>query len=139
MKLSAKILAAVLLAAACCRCSCEKEAGIDRDFLETGTVGLRVAGQNRFMYDPATCQLGFSETLIQFRAGNDTGTDFFTLTCNELPVRTGQTVKADLVYTRTSGISRENGLAFSVEQVQGDKIWLWNASKKIAVCVRLLR
>lgn len=138
MKHPSKILVLALLAALCCRCSCEKS-GIDRDFLESGGVGLRVAGQNRFMYEPATCQLGFNSTLIQFRAGNDTGTDFFTLTCRELPVQVGQTVKADLIYTRNSGITREAGLSFTVEQIQGDKIWLWNASKKAAVCVQMIR
>ena len=139
MKHPAKMLVMAMLAAVCCRCTCEKEAGIDRDFLETGSVGLRVAGQNRFLYDPATCQLGFNSTLFQFRAGNDTGTDFFTLTCREMPVQTGQTVKADLVYTRNSGITREAGLAFSVEQIRGDRIWLWNAPKKIAACVQVIR
>lgn len=138
MKQPAKILL-LALAIACCRCSCEKEAGIDRDFLETGTVGLRVAGQNRFMYDPSTCQLGFNSTMIQFRAGNDTGTEYFTLTCSELPVEVGQKVRADLVYTRSSGITREAGLSFSVEEIQGDKIWLWNSSKKAAVCVEIIR
>lgn len=138
MRQPAKILL-LALAIACCRCSCEKEAGIDRDFLETGTVGLRVAGQNRFMYDPSTCQLGFNSTMIQFRAGNDTGTEYFTLTCSELPVEVGQKVRADLVYTRSSGITREAGLSFSVEEIQGDKIWLWNSSKKAAVCVEIIR
>lgn len=138
MRHAAKILL-LALAIACCRCSCEKEAGIDRDFLETGTVGLRVAGQNRFMYDPSTCQLGFNSTMIQFRAGNDTGTEYFTLTCSELPVEVGQKVRADLVYTRSSGITREAGLSFSVEEIQGDKIWLWNSSKKAAVCVEIIR
>lgn len=138
MRQLAKILL-LALAIACCRCSCEKEAGIDRDFLETGTVGLRVAGQNRFMYDPSTCQLGFNSTMIQFRAGNDTGTEYFTLTCSELPVEVGQKVRADLVYTRSSGITREAGLSFSVEEIQGDKIWLWNSSKKAAVCVEIIR
>lgn len=138
MREPAKILL-LALAIACCRCSCEKEAGIDRDFLETGTVGLRVAGQNRFMYDPSTCQLGFNSTMIQFRAGNDTGTEYFTLTCSELPVEVGQKVRADLVYTRSSGITREAGLSFSVEEIQGDKIWLWNSSKKAAVCVEIIR
>lgn len=138
MRQPAKILL-LALAITCCRCSCEKEAGIDRDFLETGTVGLRVAGQNRFMYDPSTCQLGFNSTMIQFRAGNDTGTEYFTLTCSELPVEVGQQVRADLVYTRSSGITREAGLSFSVEEIQGDKIWLWNSSKKAAVCVEIIR
>lgn len=138
MRQPAKILL-LALAIACCRCSCEKEAGIDRDFLETGTVGLRVAGQNRFMYDPSTCQLGFNSTMIQFRAGNDTGTEYFTLTCSELPVEVGQKVRADLVYTRSSGITREAGLSFSIEEIQGDKIWLWNSSKKAAVCVEIIR
>lgn len=139
MKHPATILIMALLAVLCCRCSCEKEAGIDHDFLESGAVGLRVAGQNRFIYDPATCQLGFNSTLNQFRAGNDLGTNYFSLTCRELPVQVGQTVRADLVYTRSSGITREAGLAFTVEQIQGDKIWLWNASKKTAVCVQLIR
>lgn len=139
MRHPAKILVMVLSVIACCRCSCDQSTGIDRDFLENGTIGLRVAGTNRFMYEPADCQLGFNSTLKQFRAGNDTGTDFFTLTCSELPVQVGQKIKADLVYTRHNGITRENGLSFSVEQIQGDKIWMWSSAKKIAVCVQLIR
>lgn len=140
MKKTARILVLMLLAAACCcRCSCDKEAGMDRDFLETGAVGLRVAGQNRFMYDPTTCQLGYNSTLVQFRAGNDTGTEYFTLSCDRPPVQVGQTVKADLAYTRGASVARESGLTFSVEQVRGDKAWLWNSAKKIAVCVQVIR
>lgn len=118
---------------------CGPESRIDPNILADETVGLRIDGQVRFAYDPATCQLGFNSSLNQFRAGNDTGTEYFTLTCEKLPSEIGQTVKADLVLIRNGSILRESGLVFTVEQVRDEKVWLWHAAKKIAVCVRIIR
>lgn len=129
------LILAVLLGLA----GCDRTARIDPAILEDPTIGLRIGGQVRFAYDPATCQLGFNRKLNQFRVGNDNGTEYFTLTCDKLPSEVGQSVKADLILIRNNGISRETGLSFTVEQIQGDKIWLWHAGKKIAVCVQIIR
>ena len=132
-------LLTLLLLSVLTGCSCEKEPEIDSAFLESTAVGLQIKGTILFSYDPLTCQLGYGYDTNQFRASNDNGTEYFTLTCDKLPVSKGQTVKGDLVFTRGNGTGKETGLKLTVEKVQGDLIWLWNSSKQIAVCVQVLR
>jgi hypothetical protein len=120
-------------------CSCNKEPDIDSKFLESTAVGLQIKGTTLFSYDIVNDQLGYNELKRQFRACNDTGTEYFTLTCDKLPTEKGQTVKGSLTYTRGNGVGQESNLKLKVEKVQGDLVWLWNSDKQIAICVRTLR
>lgn len=119
-------------------CSCNKEPDIDSKFLESTAVGLQIKGTAMFSYDSGD-QLSYNEQKKIFRACNDTGTEYFTLTCDKLPTEKGQTVKGSLTYTRGNGVGMENNLKLKVEKVQGDLAWLWNSDKQIAICVRTLR
>lgn len=136
MKAKLFLLGAVLFLAA--GCSCNKEPEIDSKFLESNTVCLQIKGVAQFTYDPLSGQLSYNEAQRIFRACNDTGTDFFTLTCDKLPTQKGLTLKGSLSYTRGNTVAQESSLKFAVEKVQGDYAWLWNADKQIAVCVRTL-
>ena len=130
------LLASLLILAGC---SCNKEPDIDSKFLESSTVALQIKGAAQFTYDSARDQLSFNEQKKTFRACNDNGTEYFTLSCDKLPTEKGQTIKGNLADTRGNGVGQESNLKLNVEKVQGDMIWLWNSDKKIAVCVRTLR
>lgn len=120
-------------------CSCNKEPEIDAKFLERSSVALEIKGVAQFTYDPLKDQLSFNETQRLFRACNDTGTEYFTLSCDRLPTTKDQVIRGNLTYTRGNGVIQEPGLKLNVEKVQGDLVWLWNPDKQIALCVRTLR
>lgn len=127
---------ALCLTALLCGCVHEE---IDPLFLESSDVALQVDGKTVFVYSPATGQLAYNRDLCRFRAGSDDMDSYFTFTCNDLPEREGQTVKASLEWKTASASGHRNGIRFSVKKVSDNgMIWLWNARDRIAIAVRRL-
>ena len=85
--------------------------------MESSTVALQVKGAAQFTYDSARDQLSFNEQKKTFRACNDKGTEYFTLSCDKIPTEKGQTIKGNLAYTRGNGVGQESNLKLNSNSV----------------------
>lgn len=126
-----------VIASALILSSCHK-AKVDQDFLEDNKLRLVENGRTIHSYDPLTWQVAFSEDKKEFRVFNDTMSDYYVLTCQEVPTLVGQEIKASLKWSGTT-IESRNNLTFNVEKVDpSGRIWLWSKKSKIAVSVMAL-
>ena len=129
-------MAAMLTLLAGCRHKYEP----DQEFWDNADVCLRMDGTDCIRYVPETFQLGFSPDNCQFRVNNDTMSEFFILTCSELPVSVGQTVTASLKVGTGMKMYYKSGLSFEVKKVNAEgMVWLWCGKKDIGVTVKVLR
>ena len=136
-KRSIQLLVLLLLAAPLLS-SCNRD-GFDRSDFDITEVCLKVRGSVVFAYTPGNSQMALNRGRKEFRAGTDTMSDYFLLRLSELPQETGQVLTGTLKWTTSDDIVSRTGLSFKVERVADDgTVWLWNASQKITVVMRLL-
>ena len=135
MKRYARIL--LLLTALLGLCACERE--MEEPPLHVGGVLLQVRGEIVLALSPDEGQLGFSADRKEFRAGTDDMSEFFVISCSELPVEEGQHLTADIRWTSHNGIQRRGRVSMKVQQIQGGSIWLWSSRDRIAAVVKDLR
>ena len=107
-------------------------------FCENEGVRLLVGGSIAFSYEPNTCQLAFSRDLREFRAFTDTMSDFFLATFSQAPVDLGQRLTANLTWTTEREVLTRKNLTLEVVRLEGDMVWLWSASGRIGLVVRIL-
>jgi hypothetical protein len=107
-------------------------------FCENEGVRLLVGGSIAFSYEPNTCQLAFSRDLREFRAYTDTMSDFFVATFSQVPAELEQRLTADLVWTTERDVLTRKNLTLEVVRLEGDMVWLWSASGRIGLVVRIL-
>ena len=107
-------------------------------FCENEGVRLLVGGSIAFSYEPNTCQLAFSRDLREFRAFTDTMSDFFLATFSQVPVDLGQRLTANLTWTTEREVLTRKNLTLEVVRLEGDMVWLWSASGRIGLVVRIL-
>lgn len=127
------IIALVLLAT-----GCKKKVEMDLEMYNSDQVSLMVKGKRVFTFDEGTGQLGYNNTLRQFRAGNDDMTSYFVLTCSEAPRSQGQEIRADLQWTSGSSSKSTKGIIFKVEKYETGLVWLWNSTDKTGAVVKIL-
>lgn len=127
------IIALLLLSA-----GCKKKVEMDLEMYNSDQVSLMVKGKRVFTFDEGTGQLGYNNTLRQFRAGNDDMTSYFVLTCSEAPRSQGQEIRADLQWTSGSSSKSTKGIIFKVEKYETGLVWLWNSTDKTGAVVKIL-
>ncbi|MBR2747292.1 MAG: hypothetical protein IKD95_02920 [Bacteroidales bacterium] len=127
------IVALVLLSA-----GCKKKVEMDLEMYNSDQVSLMVKGKRVFTFDEGTGQLGYNNTLRQFRAGNDDMTSYFVLTCSEAPRSQGQEIRAYLQWTSGSSSKSTKGIIFKVEKYETGLVWLWNSTDKTGAVVKIL-
>lgn len=128
-------LAILILVLLFCGCDRNKEMQV---LVEDGTIRLTVGGYNQFVYDAATCQMGFCREKGEFRVGTDNMSDYFILTVSEIPSSVGQVVNCSLIWTTWSSLESKSRIALEAVKLEGDKIWLWNPQARIGAVVRTL-
>ena len=107
-------------------------------FCENEGVRLLVGGSVAFSFEPNSCQLAFSRDLREFRAYTDTMSDFFVATFSQVPSQLEQRLTADLVWTTEREVLSRKNLTLEVVRLEGDMVWLWSASGRIGLVVRIL-
>lgn len=118
--------------------ACTREVRIDPALAESEAPCLHVKGKMVYMHDDNTGQLAYNATEHRFRAGNDNMSEYFSVTCSETPIETGQTVQAGVVWTQGTG-NQSRQLSFRVEKVNAEgTVWLWNGKEGIGAVVRIL-
>ena len=118
-------------------CGCTK----NRDMVAFSTgeeIRLQVGGAEQFVYDPLTCQLGFSRDRKQFRAHTDDMSDYFIVDFSEIPVSEGQVLTADITWTTANNVLSRKNLTLELIRLEGDKVWLWSYSGHIGLTIRIL-
>lgn len=124
----------ILLTAAGCNRYDIDEILIDRD-----DIALTWKGVEQFVYDPATCQMGFNTERNEFRAQTDNLSGWFVMTFNTMPAAEGEVAEADIRWTGAKDTRNMKGLEFHVKKVGNDgMMWLWCKSAKIGVTIRKL-
>lgn len=104
-----------------------------------GDVGLTVNGKVTLSYKAGFHQCSYNDEKAVFRISDDTFNNYFIVDCKgKIPSAPGESVAATLTYTTIDDTPRTQ-CTFSVSKISGDKIWLWDDSKKIGAVVRLLR
>lgn len=126
----------VIIAALSLACGCNKEK-VDQDFLNSEDLCLIEAGRKIHTYDPLTWQVSFSQDKKEFRVFSDTMSDYYVLTCSEVPTAVGQEIHANLKWSESTIVNR-SGLTFRVEKISNGKIWLWCKKSRIEVSVMTL-
>lgn len=104
----------------------------------TDEISLTINGKTVMTYEEGTHQLGYNDADVIFRVSDDNFSNFFIVNCADFPQEEGQRTEALLTYTTDNDII-EKLCNFTVSKIEGDKIWLWDGSKKIGAVVRLLR
>ena len=107
-------------------------------FCENEGVRLLVGGSIAFSYEPNTCQLAFSRDRREFRAFTDSMSDFFVATVSRVPDSMGQRLTASLTWTTEREVLTRKNLTLEVVRLEGDMVWLWSASGRIGLVVRIL-
>lgn len=127
------LLAAVLIAAGCSRYDVDEILMIRED------ISLTWKGVEQFVYEPATCQIGFNAERNEFRAHTDNLSEWFVLTCMDMPSEVGDEIEADISWTGVNDTRSMRGLEFQTRKISEDGlIWLWCRSAKIGVTIRKL-
>lgn len=118
--------------------ACNRD-GFDKSDFDISEACLKVRGSVVFAYTPGSSQMALNRGRKEFRAGTDTMSDYFLLRMSELPRETGQALTGTLQWTTSDDIVNRSGLSFKVERIADDgTVWLWCASQKITVVMRLL-
>ena len=95
---------------------CKEKVEMDLEMYNSEQVSLMVKGKKVYTYDEGTGQSAYNRTLRQFRAGNDDMTNFFVLTCSELPREEGQEIRTDIQWTSGNTVKTSNGVILKVER-----------------------
>lgn len=132
-------IAAAMIAALLTLTGCQEQNHPDEAFMNSTQIGLTVDGLDKVIYNPVTFQLGYSETLREFRVHTDKMDEYFYLTCSEIPSKVGQSIKCELKCQASNYSLAQSNLSFKVEQIGSDgTVWLWCSKKKIGIRVRIL-
>ena len=128
---------ALIAAAALMLCACDK-VKVDEEFLGNNNLCLIDNGRVIHEYDPLTWQVAFNKEKREFRVFTDTMSDYYVVSCGQLPSQIGQEISADIKWSGNSIMTRNN-LTFRVEKMDAQgRIWLWSKKNKIAVSVMSL-
>ena len=125
----------VMLAVAAGLAACSREAEPDLEFLAGPEIILQINGQEKIKYVSDTYQLGYGGGGRVFRVHNDERSEYFVLTCSELPQTEGQRIKCSLKYASGGEVVSKSGMEFRVEKTDAASgmIWLWDSKRKTGV------
>jgi len=117
-------------------CSCHEEE-ISSSFLLNNQVRLEIKGYTLFSYNPVSCQLGFNREKAEFRVHSDNMSDFYILDLDTMPATVGEDISGTIIWTTKNSLNNKK-TTFEVSRIEGDLVWLWSSSNRIAVVVKVL-
>ena len=117
--------------------SCRQKDNVDPAFLSSQDLGFTINGTPNFTYDPLTCQTGFNSSQRCVLMHSDTMSDYVRADLSAIPESKGQRLTADLKWTTARSVKTKKATSFKVAKIDGETVWLWNASEKIGLCVRI--
>jgi len=125
------VTTAVLLSS----CSAEPDFSLS----ESATPRIERDSKALLEYDENFHQMAFDNAKNEFRITTDNMTDFLVVDLDALPTTAPSSVKAlSIQWSSAGGIISKTNLKMDVIKIEGNKIWLWNASEKIGLCLSTL-
>lgn len=117
--------------------SCNKGSEQMKQFCaDNDDVSLTVGGTVIMEYDENLHQLGWNESLNEFRLSDDTMYDFFSLKLDKIPSEGGET-SVTLVYTTEDNIITKK-MHMTLARTDGHKYWFWSRKGRIGAVVTRL-
>lgn len=111
----------------------------DPIILSDGTPQISVRNTVRFIYDEASCQLGFNREKAEFRIQTDNTSGYVIVDLDRMPNAVGEKVTAESIqWTTYDDLEIRKNIVLEVLKLEDDNIWMWNARERIAVVVRIL-
>ena len=132
-----KRLLIIFLATAAMLCSCTGNTVIS-SFVTDESVRLEIDGARILEFDENNCQLAFNADKCEFRVMTDRMLDYFTVSLDRIPERTGQKAKGTVVWSSPDGEKSRKEITLEAKRIKGDLIWLCDAFGHTACVVRVL-
>lgn len=123
--------------AMCMFASCVDDNSIP-EFTKDERIHLTCAGKDVFVHDDLTCQMAFNRERKEFRAHTDNMSDYMTAHFDMLPEHEDQEVTATLTWTTETSVVTKKNVTLKVVRLEGDKVWLWGKSSRVAMTIRIL-
>lgn len=108
----------------------------DEILLQRSDISLTEKGQTEVDFDPASVQFGFNDSRNEYRAYDDKLSTWFVIRCSETPASEGQEVSAYVEWAGKNSSKAYQDLAFRVEKMDAERIWMWNESNRIGIIVK---
>ena len=124
----------VVLAASLSAC---REQDLSEDFKLDDSIRMEIKGYVIFKYDPYNCQIGFNRDKCEFRVHTDNMSDFFQIRFDDMPAAEGQIVEGTVSWTTGDNLHNKK-TTFELVRLEGNKIWLWSPSTRMAAVVEVL-
>ena len=119
---------------------CRRDEPVDEDFLSGNDIELKVGSSVIHRFDPNTWQLSFSKDKLSYRVFDDKMSEYYQLTCSQLPLEKDQKLKGTVTWTTPRSTTTKKDLDFTVVKTDSQgTIWLWNGKEKIGISVRTIR
>ena len=108
------------------------------DFVRDNNVRLEVDGVKVFVYDEIGCQMALNANRGEFRAFDDTMSEYFILDMDSVPQSVGDRVNTTIIWTE-SGYEREKqNVTLVARSIRGDVVWLCDDTQHNAAVIRIL-
>lgn len=129
--------AIIALASLIMLCSCNGNVDLPM-FVEDDCVRLVFGRTEPFRFNPLSCQLAFNRDRCEFRAHTDNMSDFFIAKFDSVPEHENQEVVATVIWTTDASVETRKNVTLKVVGLEGDKVWLWGESARLAMTIQIL-
>lgn len=119
--------------------ACNKNKRFQEEFVtENDEISVTVKGEDVFVYDSKTHQLGYNASRQEFRAVSDDLDEYCIVTLDKLPGAEGSEVSGSIMYKTAAGTVQKDALTFKVIKVDERQgmYWIWNKKNKTGAVVR---
>lgn len=127
----------LIVIAACMCASCVDDSTIP-EFTKDERIHMSLGGKDVFVFDELICQLAFNRDRREFRAHTDNMSDYMVARFDMLPEHEDQEVTATIIWTTDTSVETKKNVTLKVVRLEGDKVWLWGKSSRVAMTIRIL-
>ena len=107
-------------------------------FVRDNNVRLEIDGVRVFNYNDAGCQLALNARRGEFRAHDDTMSEYFIISMDKLPLAAGDRVNATISWTESGYERQKQNVTLVARSIRGDVVWLCDDTQRNAAVIRLL-
>lgn len=117
--------------------SCTPEDAILRDSLIAGSdIWAQKSNTPLFSYDDNSCQYSYSREEVVFCLFDDNMSNWLKMDCKGAQLSPGATVQANLEWTTSTNVLRQNNVPFELIKIENGLCYFWCARDNIALRLR---